>query len=70
MLVGNTERHLLPAHLDQVLDKDGLLVESRSYFLPIGRAIHWSVLAEAVQLCPFAPNEATGGRGLPAHPLR
>lgn len=61
MLVGNLERHLMPAQLEEVRDQTGEVAERRRYFLPVGQAIHWSVLGDAIRACPIAPDEAAHG---------
>lgn len=55
MLVANAERHLLPAQVVKI--EDGAEYrETTSYFLPYGKAISWSVLAECLRgmAVPFA----------------
>jgi hypothetical protein len=37
VIVANTEHHLLPAHIETVLDSKNQLLEERKYFLPQGR---------------------------------
>lgn len=47
MVVGNIERHLLPAQVIRVQQEREYIEEVR-YFLPIGKAISWSHLVEFV----------------------
>jgi len=62
MLVANSERHLLPAQVVRI-DDGPEHKETTSYFLPYGKAVSWSVLAEclsgmAVPFQQVATNEA------------
>lgn len=45
MIVANIERHLLPAHILKVQDGEKY-IEEKSYFLPLGKAIHWQHLKD------------------------
>lgn len=47
MLVANSERHLLPAQVVKIEDGPEYK-ETTSYFLPYGKALSWSVLAECL----------------------
>ncbi|PQA81991.1 hypothetical protein C5F52_15890 [Limnohabitans sp. TS-CS-82] len=48
MLVANRERHLLPAQIERI-DDSGKIVEERSYFLPMGKALEASVIADFLE---------------------
>jgi hypothetical protein len=48
IVVANSERHLLPAHIETVLDAENQLLEERKYFLPQAVAVnakHLAILA-------------------------
>lgn len=51
MVVGNTERHLIPAQVTRVDSPDGVTEEVR-YFLPVGQAIHAQHLREHLAAFP------------------
>lgn len=44
MIVANVELHLLPAHVEKI-ESAGGTKEERRYYLPSGKAIHWSHLS-------------------------
>jgi len=48
MLVANAERHLLPAQVVKI-EEGPAYKETTSYFLPYGKAVSWSVLADCLQ---------------------
>ena len=48
MILDNVEHHLLPAHVERIVDQKGGVTEEHEYFLPGGLAIHWSHLREFV----------------------
>lgn len=48
MILDNVEHHLLPAHVERIVDQKGGVTEEHEYFLPVGLAIHWSHLREFV----------------------
>lgn len=47
MLVANSERHLLPAQVVRIEDGSSY-TETTSYFLPYGKAVSWSVIAQCL----------------------
>lgn len=48
MIVANTERHLMPAHVLTALREDNSAIEEVRYFLQLGQAIHASHLMAAL----------------------
>jgi hypothetical protein len=48
IVVANTEHHLLPAHIETVLDANNSLLEERRYYLPQAAAVHSMHLARIV----------------------
>lgn len=52
MMVANAERHLLPAHIEAVLDEDNDIYEERKYFLPQAVAVNSIRIIEVIDaLC-------------------
>jgi hypothetical protein len=65
MTVANVERHLMPAQLVQIHDGDSYR-ESTSYFLPFGKALARSVVAQCLEgmEIPFSYAEDIEEKGL------
>ncbi len=40
MIVANTERHLIPAHIETILDQNNEILEEKKYFLPQAVAVN------------------------------
>lgn len=49
MIVANTEHHLLPAHIETVLDQKNQILEEKKYFLPQAAAVNSIHIIECVK---------------------